>query len=298
MCRAMPMNTRNKTSRHCGGAALATLATACLCLTGCPPPPRLSPPPKLTLQQAIQRLNANNAKIDHLLYKRVRFLIKFRDDKGVKRRFDMSGAIRYEKPRNLYLTATYAGSVALRAGSNGRRYWLGVKPQVNTLSWGYWANLGRPCTEQTILQPDKLIEALGVNTIDLSNENYIGPVLLPRQDANVLLFRPSDAPLGSGAFFTREIHLLRREPFLIKQIRYLDAEGRDQLIIKLDRYAPAREGGPYLAHRIEMHWPEQEGYFRADVRSVTVGKPAPSAAFAFPDATPYDRVYQLDEACP
>ena len=272
---------------------LAISLAVSLVLAGCAGQ-RRQEPPELNLAEIIAHVNANNQQITQFASKNVNLMIKFKDDKQISRRYDLAGAsLIYQRPTNLYLSANHLGGPALRIGSNADRYWLGVVPEQNTLWWGNWINVDKSCSGRLYIQPDKLIEALGVGLLSLVDQDFfVGPMLQRRQEANVLIYGAWDDSL-QYYYTAREIHLQRREPFLISQIIYYQPHGKETLRITLDRYGRLGSDGPLLAHRLEMHWPQQGGVFRADLNWVKTDRQISSRTFKFPDTAPYDHAFQV-----
>lgn len=289
------MHNRTKHWRTFIVCLTATLAI-CLVLAGCGPNHR-QPLRQLTLAEAVGHVNANNLQINQFRSKHVNLIIKFKDQDGHNHRYDLSGAsLIYQRPMDLYLSANHLGGRAMLIGSNQNRYWLGIVPQENTLWWGLWANSGRECSGRLYIELDKLLEALGVGLLAVPDDNFFGPMLQVRKDANVLVYGAWDRDLQQH-YIAREIHLQRRKPFLIKQIVYYNRQGHKTLTMTLGRYRHLGADGPQLAHHLEMIWPDQEGKFTADLSWVKMDTALSPRTFDFPDITAYDNVHQIDADC-
>jgi hypothetical protein len=265
---------------------VAALALPLLCaVTGCPPTTPREPPQFLPRHVAIARVNENNARIGPgIRGKGITADIRIRDDRGQRRQFLLDGALVFVKPRSLYFDLRQLGSTAVRVGSNPDEYWLWIKPERDTVWWGRYDRLDGLHESDIPIRPDRLIDALGVGTLPFSPAQSGSPLYRVTPDWHQLVFFEIGDD-GHGVI-EKEYWLDRRPPFLIRQIVYRDAQGREVMAACLDSFIPAVDDpGVLLPSRIRAYWPREDGFMdlrirRWENRSVTLPPDAP--AFARP----------------
>ena len=155
-----------------------------------------TPAPKYSMTEILSKAQKNMENLDRFRAKGGQLSGEIPTDKGKLRHYDLDGvAIRYEGPRNLYLSGNMLGSPALLLGSNKEKYWLGVMTDPSRLHWGYWKFADHEANPWRMGGPVKLMEALG--QIKFRNEGaegegkpLAGPALHRQDDANVLLYFP------------------------------------------------------------------------------------------------------------
>ena len=148
---AHSVNHRPILRRSCPVPMIAIgLNAAVLLVTGCPPPEPSFP--FVPMQVAIARVNENNAKLASAVALKgspVDASGSFREREEARpTSFSLSGVLRVKKPRQLLLLLRdgLSGEV-MQAGSNDGEYWLWVRPRINTLWWGTYANLASESAE-------------------------------------------------------------------------------------------------------------------------------------------------------
>jgi hypothetical protein len=151
-------------------------------------PPKLPPSPTLT--QVIEAVNGNHGRIQSLYSNQAAI-----SGQGFG---SLRTTVAFQRPRNFRLSAGTAFGTELDLGSNDLYFWFWVKRgEPPAMFWcrhdQYAAN---PAARQTLpIQPDWLIEALGVTSIDPAS-NPQGPYALPDGRLQVVTLRNSpDGPL-------------------------------------------------------------------------------------------------------
>jgi hypothetical protein len=81
-----------------------------------------------------------------------------------RERHDVTGHLFLEKPSNLFVHGEVLGQDVFTLGASAERFWLWIKPNVNTVWTG---QRGGPGEARLIISPSALAEALGVFRIDL-----------------------------------------------------------------------------------------------------------------------------------
>ena len=228
---------------------LLAISPLLLCF-GCPKPVQPEPARFLPKDEAIARVNANNARIDGAVQaKRVSARGHCVTDTGTKRSFDLSGGMLYLAPRHLYCDLKQLGQTVMRIGSNPGEYWLWFQPEVDTLWWGHYAALEQGDAVGIPLRPDQIIQALGQAALDTDRTCLYRVMGAHHQ---LLYFEP--APDGER-LLTKEYWLDRRPPFLIRKLLFRDRAGCVTFYAELDDYRPIRDAEALVAHRLTLRWP-------------------------------------------
>jgi hypothetical protein len=279
---------------------LVTLVAMMGCVAQVKPTIPAGPPPSYSLTEIISKAKDNTANLDRFRAKGGRLSGEFPTDKGKTRHYDLDGvAIRYEGPRNLYLSGNMLGSPALLIGSNKEKYWLGVMNDPSRLNWGYWKFADHEANPWRMGGPVKLMEALG--QIKFRNEGgegegkaLAGPALHRQDDANVLLYFSPDE-IGNW-YIAKEIYLSRHDPILVNKIIYYKPDGNQELVVVFSDHAQVPGGGT-MAYTVEMTWPAEKGSMKLSLGKVTLGETHPEGAFSMPDVSTFHDVEQVDANC-
>jgi hypothetical protein len=91
-------------------------------------------------------------------------MLDFPVGEGKRERHDVTGHLFLEKPSNLFVHGEVLGQDVFTLGAGAERFWLWIKPNVNTVWTG---QRGGPGEARLIISPSALAEALGVFRIDL-----------------------------------------------------------------------------------------------------------------------------------
>lgn len=124
-------------------------------------------PSPRSLDNVIREHNARVASVPMLYCPRLKIAGYIRPPgKIIGHGYDLEASLVYLPPRKMRLVGNVAGVEVLGLGSNGERYWLFVKAQINAMWWGYWANVDHPNVQPTPLRPDELTDALSLMPIN------------------------------------------------------------------------------------------------------------------------------------
>jgi len=123
----------------------------------------------LTMDQVVGIVNTNNQMIP-TLNANIDFDVEVTTD-GKKDGVSGSGTINYRRPGDLLLRGSkeFVGPI-FEIGSNKNSYWMTLIPKVETAWYGSYKNLGKPCVQNLPIQPDMLVEVLGISTF---NTNFL-----------------------------------------------------------------------------------------------------------------------------
>jgi hypothetical protein len=114
-------------------------------------------------------------------------------------------------------------------GSNASEFWLLIKPEASSYSWGLWSE--QSAAGGLMLVPKSLDEALGIIEIadnknwSMSKEGDIG-VLVKRNDKGGIV---------------KKLYINRRD-YLVRKIEYFDVEGKATAFVELDKYRGVSKG--------------------------------------------------------
>jgi hypothetical protein len=114
-------------------------------------------------------------------------------------------------------------------GSNAKDFWLLVKPESSSYSWGLWSE--QSAAGGLMLVPKSLDEALGIMKItddknwSMSREGDLG-VLVKRNDKGGI---------------AKKLYVNRRD-YLVRKIEYFGAEGKVVAFVELDEYVGISKG--------------------------------------------------------
>lgn len=149
---------------------------------------KVRPPPTLPMAEVVERINRNNRAVP-TLWARVYVEGNIVDERTKKSSFvNLDGAMLYRSPRHFRLTGEKLGN-GFEVGSTDEHYWLKMNlPDVSRLYFGETRHLGKPCVRQIPLQPDLLLEVLGVGPIDADFVRPPAPVMRFNPDADAYMF--------------------------------------------------------------------------------------------------------------
>jgi hypothetical protein len=282
-------------------------ASACLLVCGCPPPNPVTPTPAgatdRSLTAIVQTINSNNAQIDRPLYASpVQVSAKFIDDRGRPHSYILEGGLLVRCPSDFRLDLRHSLSEpVMQVAANADEFWLWIRPEAATYWWGRFANVGKPCMDPMPLRPDELADVLGMRPLPTASDGAVGPARIfgERYDRLIYLRKENDAYAVE-----REYWVEREPPYLIRLILFRDAVGRRGMNAFLDDYRPAWTGGPLVAHKISVYWPQKDGRMEEGRLILSIDRwtePGRISARAFvrPTSAPegISRTVQVDADC-
>jgi hypothetical protein len=307
-------NSRKDTKRQRrkgGNAGLVVSALSGLALSlGCQPTVQPTNPPfhgpTISLSQLIADVNANNAHLPTLrssLY----FEGTLIDDQGHSHFVNSNGVVLYRRAEELRLVASKlsTGDV-FDLGSNGQTYWL-KSPQLDTMYWGRFANIGRACVRTIPIRPDLILDVLGVGPIDDDLLKKPFPIMRFNNDARAYMVDwVAPAPEGDRYFVQKEVwyDVETKHPGLV--LLY-DPAGRVVLRAKLSDFKPvatddaSSQTAPMVATVYQLYFPDS-----LSKMSFTLHEPALSAdgapnnvSFHMPEprSAGVGHVIQIDADC-
>ena len=299
------MKTPTTRYRHWRAAAAFVFVVACLCVAGCPPPNESIPPdlPRTprTNAEIIRTIEINNRLLDRALWSNsVTVKARFEDSDGKEHPYNLEGSFLFDRPLRLLIDLRPGlGNKVMQIGSNDDDYWFWIEPEVGVMRWGRHRHVGKPGVDRAGIRPDHLVSALGFADMRLSEQGLIGPDRVWGKTYDKLRYMRETR--DGGFVSDREYHIDRDPPYLMRVVIFRDEFGRRVMSAFLDDYKPAWEGGPMVAHHINVDWPREKARFTmwlARVRGVEDIEPE---AFARPtdDKLPAGvrDIVQIDAVC-
>jgi hypothetical protein len=270
--------------------------------------------PTETMSQVVAAINANNSRIPTLWMRhdfrgRIVEPDPARPDKPRTTNFSGDGALLYRAPAELRFNVNGPGiGEIFVVGSNPERYWLWIPfDRVNTLWWGAYEHLGKPCVQDVPVRPDLLLEVLGVSTIDPDFTRFPAPTMTFDGAADAYVFTwIGRVPDRFVAVKQVSYDRATKRP---TRVRLFDDNGRVLLRARLSDFGPVevpdvpREARPVVPYRYELEFPDTGSTMDITVADAKLTNRfrrtvVPNdAAFAFPTDTGDSKVIQLDEAC-
>ncbi len=194
--------------------------------------------------EVLARHNAWADGIRHL-WARAEITLNFpADQEGRKReQHDLAGHLFLAKPDRLFLHGQVLGKDVFVVGMNAERFWLWIRPEVNTVWTG---RRGGPGERRLIVSPTDLMAALGLCPLTLEPSAPAEFVALPR---HYVLTQRWPAPDGAGADGPADPPPPRRRVWFDRRhlrpvrVDLFDESGRRLLLAELLRYEPVGPGG-------------------------------------------------------
>ncbi|MDB5297458.1 MAG: hypothetical protein JWO31_3441 [Phycisphaerales bacterium] len=235
-----------------------------------------------------------------------------------------TGALLYRRPLGFRLVGKkdVVGDV-FEVGSTADHYWLKLVPDRDTLWFGEHKYAGRPCVQQIPIQPNLVLEVLGVGLVGTDLMAAPAPVMRFNPDADAYMMvwvSPAGGPAagggGGGTVGTGPARLAaQREVWydratkLPKLVVLFDPDGRPVLRANLDKHKPVEVAGvpadrwPRLATEYKLYFPDTGSKMAFTLDEVALDrKGVPSRrGIVFPGATPDEagvrEVVKLDKNC-
>jgi hypothetical protein len=288
---------------------VALLLIAAFAGAGCGGPATGRPPraywgTTLPMTDVVQRINQNNQEIP-TLWASHGYKATVVDDKGKTHTFTGDGALLYRGPREMRLIGNkeFVGTV-FEVGSTNDRFWLKLVPEVDTMWWGNYQNLGKPCAQAIPLRPDLVVEVLGIGVFNTNLTTLPAPTMRFNHERDAYMF-VWNAPLPDRWVAIKEVWYDRAtlRPTLVM---LYDADGRVVVRAELRNHRPVevkdlpRDRWPVVAGEYRLFFPDNGTTMELDLREIMLNKRgSPPRGLTFPDPrrAGVDRVVQIDEAC-
>jgi hypothetical protein len=286
--------------------AICLLTFSILPLSGCVPKHaaerHVYVGPTETISEVVQAVNQNNRRLPSLWAKG--YFEANIVDQGRKHFVNGEVTQLYRQPNELRLVATkdIAGRI-FEVGNNRERYWLTVKGDVDTMWWGSYDENGNTAadTRQMPIQPQLLIEVLGVGPIDEDLTRAPFPVMRFNNDADAYMF-VWNVRVPDRFVAQREVWYDRQTKLPVKVLLF-DPNGRVVLRADLSKHGPVEVEGtpqnewPKVATNYRLYFPDTGTSMTFELSDLALQRRgAPNdRSFAFPNEPGVGHVVQVDQ---
>jgi hypothetical protein len=261
--------------------------------------------PILPLPEFVAQVNARNENLP-TLWARHYYEANIVDDRGEKHFVNGDGNLLYKRPRGMLLVGTKpALGRVFEIGSTEDVYWLKVSEQLDTMWWGRYENLGKPCVQKVPIDPSQVFEVLGVSTFNTDLTALPAPVLRynDAQDCYMLVWV---GRLADRYVAIKEVWY-ERKTLLPTMVILFDENGRPQLRASLSGHKAVevadvpRERWPMVATKYRLFFPDTGttmSFELTDMEPCHNGVPCRRGiSFPGPQNAGVNKVIQLDQAC-
>jgi hypothetical protein len=238
-------------------ASASLLVPTLLITAGCGDRETPGVPPR-SAAEALRRVNDNFARFPSgpALYTKARVSFEFRDQRGTHRFAGNDAVLFFRPPRMLRFDVRSLTGTVAQIGSNQERYWVWIEPEMRTLWWGSWERAGREGARRLPVPPADLLDALALRPLPLKLNDSLTPPMLrvDGADQRLLYIRAEGGTTATG---WREVRLQTDRPYMPTQIIDRLADGRVTMDARLSEFRAVGSGGPLMARRYEMRWPQE-----------------------------------------
>jgi len=279
-----PFSRRGRLPRAVAILLMLAMAAAAGCGPVRAPAAQAPVAPRLSPAEVIERHNAWADSVQQLWSRAAVGLVMPRDDShGQRARYDVDGHLFLVKPDRLFLHGQVLGQEVFKMGAGGERFWLWIRPKVNTVWTGRRGGEGE---RRFILSPADLMLALGMFRIDLSPEAPADFEAQPH--AYVLTLRQRR---GADTLPLRRIWFDRRTLRPIR-VDLFDDRGTAIVMAELLAYEKVGETDVCAAYRVRFYGDEEVDLVLV-LSNVRLDKKIPDAVFEY-KVPPGAKVEDLD----
>lgn len=289
-----------------------TVAIA-LATAGCPP--KAPPPPKSAwygetqpLEYVVDKVNQNNAQLPSLWARHYFEATLFEEGYEKSHFVNGDGILLYRRPRELRLIGNkdLAGTI-FEIGSVDDRFWMKVVPETDTMWWGYYRNVGKPCAQAIPIRPDLVVEVLGIGPIDADFMKEPAPVMRFNNDADAYMFVWSfkSNSRGRPRWVAQKEIWYDRKSFLPTLVNLFDGDGRIILRAYLRKHEPVEIEGvpedrwPKVATEFDLFFPDSRTKMKIELSNVSLSRRGVpnDKSIRFPAEPGVSKVIQIDANC-
>ncbi|MCF7957642.1 MAG: outer membrane lipoprotein-sorting protein [Phycisphaerae bacterium] len=259
-----------------------------------PLPPIQSPIP---LHQAIDIYNGNIQSIRSFTAKLSQWEIQLYDNDKKYHFREIGGKFFYTPPgenqqrAHLFLSALRPFGTAWVLGSNDKEYWMTIELNKSGL-WGKYEHLGKPCASQVPIDPQYILEMVGLRQIPYQVDQPPYPVYKIYPDHYIIEYlEPSD----NGLWLQREIIISRRTD-RPEEINVYDPSGQRIGQSPIKKYKQLDK--TWLPAEIELNYPTNKSFIRLKLSSFKFKDNIKPKLFTRPQNPPGIEDYQqIDKDC-
>lgn len=314
----MPMPSKTDFGVRCSRFFHGLLLAAVVTITaGCPPKPEPAKSyvgPTDPLIKVVQDINQNNSNLKTIWSTHYYEANVIDPETGKKNFVNGNGAMLYRAPMGFRLVGKkdLVGDV-FEVGSTDEHYWLKLVPEADRMWFGEHRHSGKPCVRKIPIQPNLVLDVLGIGVIGTDFTQMPTPVMRYNPDADVYMLVWVSTVGGAGAgpqrlAAQREVWY-DRQTKLPKLVILFDRDGRPVLRANLSGHKPVEvpdlQPGtwPKIATQYKLYFPESGSTMSITLDEVKLdNKGVPlRRGIVFPGATPDEagvrEVIKLDQDC-
>ncbi len=262
--------------------------------------------PTLTMSQMAAAVNANNELIP-TLNANLDYNVEVTHD-GKKDSVSGYGVLNFRRPGDLRISGSkdFVGAV-FDIGSNDKLYWMTLIPQVETAWYGQYKNLGKPCVANLPIQPDMLVEVLGISTFNTNFTEQPVPVMriIPEERAYEFTWNIRLA----DRWATKKQVMYDVDSKQPTRVTLYDEHGRTML--RADLKSPVvievpelpKDRWPKVASKYDLIFPESQMRLQLELFDIVLkkGRVPNNATFKMPDldklGVKKENVIEVDKDC-
>lgn len=209
---------------------------------------------EVPMATVVGRVNENSARMDFVLRGVGTVEGRYLKADGRLAPFHETAKLLFHKPRSLALVFEHTlGENVMEIGSNDTEFWVWKKPGDNRYWWGRYDQLEPEAEADLPIRPDHLVEVIGLGNLPTVANPQHGPlfeVLADRYQLTFLAARP-----GGLTYPVKRVLIDRRPPYLVRELVYLNPNGRTTCTAKLSEYSQIGGASALVPHHIRLDWP-------------------------------------------
>ena len=255
------------------------------------------------IARVIDDINQNNQGI-RTIWSRGDFKAWIPDDKGRVHFVDGEAHLMYQSAADLRVIGNKFGvGRVFDIGSNGKQYWLTVKPEIDTMWYGDYQHASAAGAPQMPIRPDLLLEILGVGEIETDLTRQPVPVMRFNndEDAYMLVWHVKSTTPPERWIAQKEVWYDRASKHP-KLVLLFDEDGRIVLRAYLSEHKPIQNESagskPVIASRFDLYFPQSKTKMQLSLDEIVARHDElPSdKSFAFPGLNAAEKIINIDEA--
>ena len=211
------------------------------------------------------------------------------DSKGKRHPENLDIKLRFYPPDRLYFRGDRLGIEVVRVGTNHDDFWLRLKPKEISAYWSGKRLDIQNCSNQLWINPNSLLEALGVINVD---SNWV----FSKEGQFDVLTRP-----GAEGRTVKKIHFNRCD-YLPAKIEYFDDTGGLAVVVTQTEYTHTKDG-IILPTKISIIHEDGNGTGTSvdiTLKNVKLYQPTEKklkGLFRPPSSKGFEHIFKLDDNC-
>ncbi|MBE0536328.1 MAG: hypothetical protein IH624_11720 [Phycisphaerae bacterium] len=243
---------------------------------------------KQNIHEAVAALNAHRERI-RPIRAGGNCRVEWYESDGTLKRENPAIQLRMVPPSRLYFVGEIIGSEVVQFGTNPQEFWFRLKPkEVSSYWWGI-RETARKCRSGGMLNPESVLEALGIVDID-ANWTLVG-----REGFDILTLNDfAGIPI-------KRVYVDWRD-YLVRNIEYFDAYGEIVAAAGMSGYGEDSGGIPVPTQIAIQYFQSSGGSLSISMtlRGVRLFEPTEvqlKGLFARPSTDGFENIYVLADNC-